>query len=66
MTLYISKFNAVVIHVGTLFVLSTRSFNLYKYGLILICITATLARIEEVVIHYRYEKIPESRDRACR
>jgi CDP-diacylglycerol--glycerol-3-phosphate 3-phosphatidyltransferase len=58
MSLYLSKFNLAFINLGTLFVFIFNKFNLVKYGLYFLTITISLCRIEEVLIHLKYKKVP--------
>ncbi len=58
MSLFWSKSNLIIVNIGTLIVLITGKSDWFRYGLIYLSITYTLARIEEVLIHYRYKKVP--------
>ncbi|MBD3203231.1 hypothetical protein GF327_02985 [Candidatus Woesearchaeota archaeon] len=58
MSLYSSKINLFFIYAGSIFLFLSEQYFLLGPGLVIVAFISTISRIEEVVIHLYYKKVP--------
>ncbi|MBU0757125.1 MAG: CDP-alcohol phosphatidyltransferase family protein [Nanoarchaeota archaeon] len=60
MSLYLSKLNAFILPFGIFMILISDNYSLIRPFIMILTLTTTLCRIEEVSIHYKYKEVPEN------